>query len=720
MSPRSGRLYQFDCCAGPPGRAAGAGLRSRLLLVHPMHDKWLTALDSKSKCDEERPQCGNCLRRGAPCEYREAFSEKLERSTTSITDSLRRIENKLDTWNMSNQWRFNNEVGHPSPTSRDWERTGATSSSQSLGNGGSQTLHSGNVENEISPTRLWSPAPEDTVLTVPHQILLWPVFYQVLTQANPEAATGLSRIRQQGSFWFISHEISTRKSVQPPGSHIESDPVCPVWPTLERIQVTDLTLDWIMSRSEAYFNTFNILFPILNRSHFTNHVCHSVLRDGFIEGESNTVIALHVFALGEVAILTSMNDNWTPAAQRNEGERQKGPKIRAPGLTLFNEARRQQSMMHSHNLLEKVQALLLQGMYYDSASCYLDLWQSLTAASIACQTLVKSHEGDWSGSRGDYVKRAYWTCVLTEDMFHVDLDLPPTGITAMQDEVPFPHFQELRDAETTYNPRQKDRSEAACLQFLAMLTLRRIITRIHRTLHSTTDQSATAIDDTKANVLAELVSQLDSWQSALPARLQWLERPDGPSPAPSYTQRESTRAQIHTDETTDYQKAPDTRTPQYATTRQDYINAPIAYEHIDVVVIRIRYYYARLIAELPLLYKCLHTAEDIPHNDKIRCGQAIRYACDWPLVMSPLLRDHKRLVPQNFACTHNFIWITVLLHLVTRNKRLRDICQADQMLDRVAKSQQQTLFWLHDLSGTDCVAHWAWHTLQLGELASSP
>lgn len=143
-------------------------------------------------------------------------------------------------------------------------------------------------------------------------------------------------------------------------------------------------------------------------------------------------------------------------------------------------------------------------------------------------------------------------------------------------------------------------------------------------------------------------------------------------------------------------------------------------EHIDVVVLRIRYYYARLIAELPLLYKCLHTPDEISPNEKSRCGQAIRYACDWPLVMSPLLRNHKRLVPQNLACTHNFIWITVLLHLATRNKRLLEICQKDQMLARVARSMQQTLFWLHDLSGTDCVAHWAWHTLKLGELAAAP
>ncbi|KAK4508752.1 hypothetical protein PRZ48_002491 [Zasmidium cellare] len=414
-----------------------------------------------------------------------------------------------------------------------------------------------------------------------------------------------------------------------------------------------------------------------------------------------------------------MNDNWTTNAQRSEGSSQKGTKIRAPGLALFNEARRQQSMMHSHELLEKVQALLLQGMYYDSASCYLDLWQSLTAASVACQILVKAHGDDWSGPRGDFVKRAYWTCVLIEDLFHVDLDLPPTGITTMQDEVPFPHFHEIRDdSDDSYSPRQKSRSESACMLFLAMLTLRRIITRIHRTLHSTTEQAAISIDDTKSDILAELVSQLNSWKTALPGRLQWSDSPNSPLSSTPHSREEHTRTQPQTDSIFDRQRAPGPSTPETANSSLDSLTMPLSYEHIDVVVLRIRYYYARLIAELPLLYKCLHTLEDISPEERIRCGQAIRYACDWPLIMSPLLRDRKRLVPQNFACTHNFIWITVLLHLATRNKRLLEICQKDDMLARVARSQQQTLFWLHDLSETDCIAHWAWHTLKLRNLGA--
>ena len=29
---------------------------------------------------------------------------------------------------------------------------------------------------------------------------------------------------------------------------------------------------------------------------------------------------------------------------------------------------------------------------------------------------------------GDLIKRAYWTCILSEDFYHLDLDLPRTGI----------------------------------------------------------------------------------------------------------------------------------------------------------------------------------------------------------------------------------------------------------------------------------------------------
>jgi len=100
---------------------------------------------------------------------------------------------------------------------------------------------------------------------------------------------------------------------------------------------------------------------------------------------------------------------------------------------------------------------------------------------MACQVLIKCQDVDWSTHVGDMIKRAYWACILSEDLYHLDLDLPQTGIHTLEDEVPLPYFHEAHDA----HGRTQGTEERSHFQyhFLAMIALRRLIARIHGVIH---------------------------------------------------------------------------------------------------------------------------------------------------------------------------------------------------------------------------------------------
>ena len=64
-------------------------------------------------------------------------------------------------------------------------------------------------------------------------------------------------------------------------------------------------------------------------------------------------------------------------------------------------------------------------------------------------------------------------------LYHLELDLPQTGIHTMEDQVPLPYFHEPRTGNSTVSD---DKSHFQ-YHFLAMVALRRLIARIHGSIH---------------------------------------------------------------------------------------------------------------------------------------------------------------------------------------------------------------------------------------------
>lgn len=101
-------------------------------------------------------------------------------------------------------------------------------------------------------------------------------------------------------------------------------------------------------------------------------------------------------------------------------------------------------------------------------------------ASLICQVLAQEPTRSWTTLAGDLLRRAFWACVLDEDLFHLDLDLPRTNVGDLIDRVRLPKFSE---ALVPAGGGEGDRPQnPLAFYFLAKVGLQRVIARIHQAI----------------------------------------------------------------------------------------------------------------------------------------------------------------------------------------------------------------------------------------------
>lgn len=140
-------------------------------------------------------------------------------------------------------------------------------------------------------------------LTLPHKVLLWPSICTYLMNSGvAAAASDLQHIAEKGTPWFVRQEMA--KHVHPLifGAGLPSIQLNNTKGEYSfRSAFPTLTVQLIQEYTDAYFNTFHVLCPILNQDTFMEDVALPLVREGYPDGDPNSVLALMVFALGQIA-----------------------------------------------------------------------------------------------------------------------------------------------------------------------------------------------------------------------------------------------------------------------------------------------------------------------------------------------------------------------------------------------------------------------------------
>ncbi|KAF2497843.1 hypothetical protein BU16DRAFT_326546 [Lophium mytilinum] len=642
-----------------------------------------TCRNRKSKCDERRPKCSLCHRLNVECKYREPQPTKKDKTMVNISDNITRvlegqarIESKIDI--------LGRQVVPGSPVFRvPRSPTSASTAAQS------STLHSsspfsmsGTIKHDVtSPftpesAQAFAQNPvANNILTAPHKILLWPAIAEHMTDRGV-AGLDLQSIIHSGTPWILRHDLVKHTDVLPTRTPLTSVRM------LEGVRFPDLSIEVMNKYTESYFSNFNRLFPILDRKEFQERFLAPTVRNGFGDNLVSILVLL-VLSLGVVA---DEGANGLPV-RPNSGIRG-GTSAEPPGLEIFNEARKRMGFLMTQCSVENVQCHLLASLYYEACARHLDFWRSTVAAAAACQVIIRCEEVDWNNSKGVAVKRVYWMCHLIENWFHLDLDLPQTGLCNLQGEVPLPE-----DGDSAIS----DDMHYNLLHFTALEYLRKVIARIHSDISRATNSRNEPSDETGSpptHIINELKTQLDDWRHALPVALQWHD-----ADRFAYPNHSGSRG---------------VPGAQQVLFRFDQGSAESWRGNIlDIITaqLRSRYYYAEFMVYRAFVFKALHHPNSMTHEDKEMAARCLKSALLWPISMWPC-KNRKRLVPVLFAWTQNFIGVLLVLRMLTVNECLHDIMEHYLDQGEVEQTVMLLLDWMRDVKQIDGIADWSWTFLE--------
>jgi hypothetical protein len=277
-----------------------------------------------------------------------------------ILQTLQRLENKFDTL----------YVSKPSTPASNTEWSIAQSGPRPPGVGhmaatGSNESHISS-DSEVRPgARVGSQptSPPDMLrtyqhLTVAYKVLLWPSIYLHILNSGIAVASDLQYVLQEGTPWFIHLELQKHPKPLPWDTDMRTYPM-PSSTGEMRAGFIGLTPENMRRMCDAYFSTFNILFPILDRQMFLEDILEPVLRHGFAGCDPQSCLVLLVLALGQTAI-DGVYGSPISIVEGNPSGLRGGTSERPPGLNLFNEARRCMGFIMHQCTLENVQIHLLE------------------------------------------------------------------------------------------------------------------------------------------------------------------------------------------------------------------------------------------------------------------------------------------------------------------------------------------------------------------------
>ncbi|KAA8576756.1 hypothetical protein EYC84_006820 [Monilinia fructicola] len=419
----------------------------------------------------------------------------------------------------------------------------------------------------------------------------------------------------------------------------------------------------------SYFDTFNFLYPFMDRQNFLSDTLTKVISEGF-DGDMESVIALLIFALGDVAYEGARGNPVDIYRGRPSGIRGGSGSSRPPGLAFFNEAMKRIGCVFTECSLENVQMFSLTALYYQSCSRHMEFWRAMVSASSAWKTLTGSLR------EGDLIKRAYWHCATMETTMHLDMDLPLTSMMNLEQRIALPLFQSTY-CEDDFEGDQQSHWQA---HNSSVLALRRICVHIQNGISEMSKQGANSASTNAFSLLSaagvrQLASQLIQWRGLLPSAIQWPE--DNPTSFPGLQNVEQQPGNIDPNLTS---QSPN---PALFTTNLD---------------------------EEPTRYPYAYDIQDAHNVAECLCSCLL-----WPILLSPPSRC-KRLIPYLFTWSQIFLGILLIVHLSKHNTMLKEICEkfcGERYQREIGDTVELMLDWIRDLKDDeDPIALWCWNMLR--------
>jgi len=315
--------------------------------------------------------------------------------------------------------------------------------------------------------------------TAPHRVMMWPAVHAFFAKGDNTSSSELHEISREGTIWFMKQLVAKAPKLKP-GVTVIMDLPRRLYLTLDKTKGGAVSAADAFRYAEIYFDTFHVLHPFLDEEEFMCYTLPNLLDDSHPDDAISHTLALLVLSLGQMAHEGVVGEPVHHDKDLVSGIRG-GSRESPPGIDLFNQARRSLGFHMTGCGLQNVQASLLQAIYFEANAMHLEYWQCATEASTACKALLHAERIDWGSHDGDMVKRVFWACIVNEDLFHHDLDLPRSCILMCEESIALPTFSTDSAIVSKTSAIRKDRSLSQ-MYCLATIGLRNVISHIHDAL----------------------------------------------------------------------------------------------------------------------------------------------------------------------------------------------------------------------------------------------
>jgi hypothetical protein len=254
-----------------------------------------------------------------------------------------------------------------------------------------------------------------------HQTIHWPGVQALLPHNLASTVRNLEKS-------YPTHLESSRQSLSP---------IIPA-------QAVALTEDWLASLSlscvkdlsNAYFDTFNRVYPSIDRDFYFSSTLAVVVREGF-GYDMESCLVLNVMALGcmglkafeEGSFDTIQHTTITPLVRHVMDEE-------VAGLSFFNEARRRVGLCLCERTVEACQYYLTSAVFFAQVMRPVDKWMMTSRAAVICTAFWQCPPKPVDEFLSDMHSRLFWCSLVLESVVVQELELPPSGLKTWEESVP--------------------------------------------------------------------------------------------------------------------------------------------------------------------------------------------------------------------------------------------------------------------------------------------
>ncbi|KAF1736409.1 putative transcriptional regulatory protein [Beauveria bassiana] len=500
----------------------------------------------KRKCDGVRPACNLCLETNHECYYKETKQERQEATAVLLQSIVERLETLEEAFCILPQRRtytrealFDSDPSRPLGTAElSHNHFGPTQSSTSQSQ--QQLPHTG-LHNEPAAAQVSHTSTAERqpiVATEAHFSPHWQVSRElVYHEGRGDLSPGVMVI----PMW---HSTTTDSLLQLPlireligrypsdfFLHIESRRPSPWLPwrsastNSNELNTTDLFPlspdDGDHALVDDFVNNVNSQYCILDVHEVLElrTLLHDARRTSGIQPPLLVHIRLYIIlALGTIS--RKQRDFLTA-----------GSKDYAPSIALCGQILLQEWMQYSGESVLLPQTLCLLALYYGYMCWPLISAKCLHMASTALQQFfVRQHNSERSAPPREYqvMLRTFWAIFLQECDLLAEYHLPRSGVEHIVEKLPFPDCGDPTDKNM--------------IAWLANLSARRLLNRVHHVMYDTAQVQAadqadslpklTPLFSTASNdftstvelprqeVTEELIRQLQAWYSLLPVDIR--------------------------------------------------------------------------------------------------------------------------------------------------------------------------------------------------------